>query len=382
MILAPFRAFWAFWTKPIRAESLALFRILLGVVLLGSTLTGIGRSLTETCGPDGVCPASAIDEYLEYRGQMCLLCGPVALPILSDWLPDWVAEDVSWLNKQLSDADVSAWKEWGAKPSSAYLLFVLFVLSLVCMTLGVGTRLSILVALVLANTFRARLAWLMNGGDFLACNGLYFLLLSPSGAVWSLDRWMWRKIRGRAGSYPPSLLPANEPVFIAPWSVRLMQIQVCVMYFFTGTIKLNDAFDPRLIESEGWGAFFAHFADGDYVNGQAIYWVLNDVSLTRWSYASLPIPFWICRMMSWTTLLFEIGFTFFICIRPLRKYVLAAGLGLHFGILVLMEIGWFSQITMCWYILFVPGEQVSAFFQRLRQGFSRAPCEVSPAAPA
>jgi hypothetical protein len=25
-----------------------------------------------------------------------------------------------------------------------------------------------------------------------------------------------------------------------------------------------------------------------------------------------------------------------------------------------MEIGWFSQVTLCWYVLFVPGASVSA----------------------
>jgi hypothetical protein len=361
ILLAPFRIFWEFWTKPIRAESLAMFRILLGTVVLCNILTGIGQSLTFTCGPDGACPAEAADEWLQRTGKMCLLRGPVSLPVLSDWLPDWLAKDFPWLNNQLPPAWARAWTEWGAKPSSVYLLFGLFVLSLVCMTLGLGTRLATLAALLLANTFHHRLPWLMNGGDSLFRNGLYFLLLSPAGATWSLDHWLWRRWRGQTD---------DDPVFIAPWSVRLMQIQVCCMYLFTGLVKTSDQFDPYLIASDGWGTFFRTWLSGDYFDGQALYWVVNDIALCRWPYCRLPIPLAICRLMSWGTLAFEIGFSFFVCVPPLRKYLLLAGLGLHLGILLIMEIGWFSQVTLCWYMLFIPGEQISAFFQRLGQRWS------------
>jgi hypothetical protein len=40
--------------------------------------------------------------------------------------------------------------------------------------------------------------------------------------------------------------------------------------------------------------------------------------------------------------------------------MLISGLLFHLGILATMEIGWFSQVSMCWYVLFVPGEQISA----------------------
>ncbi len=64
------------------------------------------------------------------------------------------------------------------------------------------------------------------------------------------------------------------------------------------------------------------------------------------------------------TLVFEIGFSLFVCIRPLRKYVLLVGVLFHLGIFVVMEIGWFSQVVLCWYVLFVPGEQVAVVVRR------------------
>jgi hypothetical protein len=345
----PLRAFWDFWTKPIRAESLAMFRILLGLTFLGNLLTGIGPSLKLTCGQDGVCPAEACDKWLAQTGRMCLLRGPVSLPILSDWLPESLARAYPWLNEQLPADWAEDWAEWGATPEAAYLLLALLLASLVCMTVGLGTRISTLAAVLLASTFHHRLAWLMNGGDFLIRNGLYFLLFSPAGAVWSVDNILRRRLWGR---------PVASPVLIAPWSVRLMQIQVCTMYFFTGVVKLAP----------------------DYLNGEALYWVLNDIALCRWPYARVPIPLLLCRMLSWTTLLFEVGFSFLVCIRPVRKYVLMAGLAFHLGIFVVMEIGWFSQVAMCWYVLFVPGEKVAEFVGRVapRRSSAASAMQTSP----
>src|SRR5262249_43149388 len=45
---------------------------------------------------------------------------------------------------------------------------------------------------------------------------------------------------------------------------------------------------------------------------------------------------------------------------PSWRWVLLAGVCLHLGILLTMEIGWFSQVTLCWYVLFVPGASLSA----------------------
>src|ERR1019366_626878 len=120
-------------------------------------------------------------------------------------------------------------------------------------------------------------------------NGLYFLILAPSGATWSLDQFLRRR-RAVARGEPAS----DEPVLIEPWSV----------------------------------------------------------------------PLFICRLLTWGTLAFELTFIVLVWFRPLRRWILLAGLGLHLGILMTMEIGWFSQVTMCWYALFVSGKTLSRWESR------------------
>jgi hypothetical protein len=376
MILRPF---WDFWTRPIRAESLALFRILLAVTILGNLLSGIGRTLPQTCPPDGYCPIEANDEWITRGGRLSLLRGPSqgSIPLLGKWLPDWLVNEHPWLNhlqSWTSPETAAAWSRWGEKMSSHYLLFGLYLAALVCLALGLGTRLSALAAALLAATFYHRVPWLANGGDSLFRNGLYFLVLAPAGATWSLDRVIRRKVWRRLGG-----TVSDEPVMIAPWSVRLIQIQVCCMYLFTGLVKLGDS---GLVL--GWLASLAglpyegELTRGDYIDGQALYWVFNDVAITRWSYSMLPLPLFVCRLMSWTTIAFEMGFSFLVWIRPLRRWVLLLGLGLHVGIFLVMEIGWFSQITLCFYAVFVSGESVSRFFQRLGAWLRGSPDRPAP----
>src|SRR4051812_42005988 len=50
------RTFHDYWLRH-RAESLAAFRILLGLTILASLATGSFRTMRTTCAEDGICPA-------------------------------------------------------------------------------------------------------------------------------------------------------------------------------------------------------------------------------------------------------------------------------------------------------------------------------------
>ena len=348
-LLYPFRVIERFWTVPLRAEPLALFRILLGSVMLAALLTGLMWRLPAAFGEDPLLPnKTRFGGWYDRSGRFSLLTGPVGVPLLGKWIPKGLGGETR-VGKSLQDwlpeEQANAWREWGARPSSAYLLFALFLLSLGSMTVGFRTRLSTFVAVVLAATFNNSMVEYINGGDYLYRNGLWFLLLAPAGATWSVDAWRRRRWRQRRGIPEPP-----GPPMIEPWSVRLMQIQVCCMYLFVGLTKLSD----MRWEDDAW------LPTGDWLDGTALYWVMNDVAIMRWSFAQFPLPLFVCQLMTWGTLVFEIGFSFFVMSRWLRGPLLVAGVMLHLGILAVMEIGWFSQVTLCWYVLFVSGEKVSA----------------------
>ncbi len=347
---APEQAIHDFWVKPLRAEPLALFRILSGALIVISLLTSLAPEMSRYLGKDGLCPSSAGDDWLKRSWRFSLLRGPVDLLPLERVLPPrWAA---AWSNM------ANIWAAWGDTAEAAWMLFFLWLVALASLTVGRFTRLSAILSWALAVTFHNRLSWVLNGGDALFRTALFYLMIAPSGAAWSLDRWR-KKDR------------AEGPVLIPAWSVRLMQIQICLIYLATGLSKINITW--------GTGELGARWIEdyGDWLNGEALYWVLNDVALARWPYAWLPVPMWLCRLASWGTLAFEIGFPLFMMIRPLRPWVLALGVSFHLGIWATTEVGWFSWMTLSWYALFLTPETAERILRWMTGWFYKT---ASPAA--
>ncbi|MGL4553668.1 MAG: hypothetical protein ACRC33_21100, partial [Gemmataceae bacterium] len=166
VLLAPWRWLVAFWTEPVRAEPLAAFRILLAATILLAQFTGLATQLTTMCGDDPLIPAPTRDEWLRKHGRICLLRGPINLPLLGEWLPDKIFGDhlkpqraalENWVPKDAADA----WAEWGARPGTVYGLYAVYLVTLVGVLVGFRTRLMTFAALVLAATFNNRMAELL-----------------------------------------------------------------------------------------------------------------------------------------------------------------------------------------------------------------------------
>ena len=298
-----------FWTVPVRAEPLAIMRIVSALCVLLSALTSVAPNLSLFWFDDGLIPVALADEYMQRVGRWSLLGGVT------------------------SQAAIIAW-------------FILWMVSLLFVLVGFYTRIACVVAWCLTLSFNMRALWSLNGGDDVAVLLLFHLMISPCGAAWSFDALRRRLKTYRdpeAGFETPASRPLPEPAMIAPWSIRLMQIQVVIIYLFNGINKLN------LTQTN------------DYLTGEAVYWVLNDLTLTRLAYDMLPAPLWLCRLLSWSTLLFEFGFIVFVFMPRLRPWLLAGGVLFHAGIFITMEIGWFSQMTLCFYPVFLSGAGVMAF---------------------
>jgi hypothetical protein len=326
-----------FWSKPVRAEPLAGFRIAIGMCLFGSISLSFLPRVSDFVGEDGLCPLVAAEPWFDRRetaekrgdkdvlsaNRICLLRGPQHVPYLED---------------QFSAEAKARWRAWGDNPDNVRLMTRVWLLAIVAMTVGLGTRFSTFVVWVMAISFCNRFSWIKNGGDDLARVALFYLLIAPAGKVWSVDAAIANWYRKRRGTQ------ATGPVFIPAWSVRLAQIQICFVYFCTGAYK---------VWSDGWGR--------DWIDGTAVYWLLNDVALTRFSYTAIPIPLWICQVFSWGTIAFEIGFPFLVLCRWTRPLILIGGVLFHLGILVFTEVGWFSMVSVAWYPLFLKGTTLQRF---------------------
>ena len=116
---------------------------------------------------------------------------------------------------------------------------------------------------------------------------------------------------------------------------RLCQIQVCIIYAFSGLKKLKGV---------------------SWWNGEAIWNSLTDPQLARWDFswaAHFPLAL---AGMAYLTLAWEIYFPALIWIRPIRKPLLIMGIFLHLGIAVGLCLPFFGGLMVMTYVLFLDRE--------------------------
>ena len=283
--------FWSdFWHKPLRAETLAFTRILVVTALLSDQLVQYLPSLAHFFGPEGIAPQGVNDGYLARTWRWPMLF--------------FYSDDMTLVS----------------------IVFGVWVAATVGFLVGWRTRTMAFLVWLGAMCFLQRNPNLKNGGDDVMQLCLFLLMISPCGDALSLDA---RKKR--------ALEPG--PRYIRPWSVRLFQIQLCVIYFTTGIAKLK---------GDTWW------------EGTSVHYALNDITMGRWSFADFPMPFWVTATLTWATLVFEVGFPLFALIRPTRKWVLLGGILFHVGIWLTIEVGWFSFYSIAMYGAWIP----SAWWER------------------
>jgi hypothetical protein len=236
-----------------------------------------------------------------------------------------------------------------------WIFFTLLVL------LGLGTRLSVIVVWVLSVSFVNMNNYNDNAGDEVRNIALFYLMLCPCGAAWSLDAWWARWWGRRDGRVARWLGRPDRPAWIYPWALRLLFVQMAFIYCFNGLFKLLGP---------------------DWPKGNSLYYVLNDLTLARWSYAEFSLPLWISRVMTWTVLGWEVGFPLLMLLpwlasgllrfrtlrsraavrvvrvlRGVRVVALCFGVAFHLGILAAMELGLFGPYMICLYAPLLPWER-------------------------
>jgi len=278
----------AWWTEPVRAERLAALRIGLAAVLLVDVLV------------------QYLPHYADFFGA-----GSLGSP------------------EVFAGRNTGHW-HWSLLRSfedSRLFLPILLIWAAAAVLLLVGwrPRLAALVAWVLSVSILNLNYGLHNSGDRIRSIMLFYLMITPCGAAWSLDACRQRKKDMPTG-----------PAFISPWTLRLLFIQMTLIYFFNGFYKLVG---PE------WRA------------GEVLYSILGNVQWARWSYADLPVPYPVTKLLTWLILAWELGFPFLVIMKPLRVATLWFGVVLHIGLAVSLELGLFSFYMLCLYLPLVPWER-------------------------
>lgn len=275
--------------------SLALVRILVGLVLCYDYLRVLQLGIVDVLwAPE---QADGIPDVL-FRNPV---------PELYQWFPL---------------TTTPAWIAWGLCLAGA-----------VGVTLGLYTRLSALVFVVVSAQLAQVLPLGDRGIDMLLRNVMAILAFSEAGAAWSVEaRW-------RGG--PRAEIPA--------WPRHLLILQLGVVYFLAGVQKTALSWTP-------FGGF------------TALYLVLQDPAIARADFAWLEGVLPLTQLATLSTLLFEwsAGFlplvywyratrtrpgrlrAWFNRVRPLRLW-LPLGVALHLGIALTMALGIFPFAMLALY---------------------------------
>lgn len=287
---------WPWWTEPVRVERLAALRIGLALVLLVDVLVQYLPHYADYFGPGSLgSPEVFARRWSTGHWNWSLLRDSIwFLPILCIWAVAGVMLLVGW------------------SPRSA--AFVAWALSVSILNLDY---------------------YLHNSGDRIRSIVLFYLMVTPCGAAWSLDRFLQdQKIK--KGSLTPRPSPLPAPTFISPWALRLLFVQMALIYFFNGFYKL---------------------VGPDWRSGDVVYSILGNVQWARWSFSELPVPCSVTKFLTWLVLSWELGFPILVIIKPLRTPTLWLGFVLHIGLAVSLELGLFSFYMLCLYLPLIPWER-------------------------
>lgn len=260
----------SFWFYSESAKPIRVFRFLLGLILF---LFYLSRTLDLDFfySDQGVLPLSAVADIIPSQYRLSLLF-------------------------------------YFKNSFSIFVLHSLFLVSLLTMALGVFPRISAGVSLILHLSFLHRNMGVGYGVDSISTFLLFCLSFANSESG------------GAVSSIFESL------------AFRLLQLQVCIIYGYSGFEKLKGMLWWR---------------------GEALWYALANVQITRFDFSWIShFPLMIV-IGTYSTVLWEVYFPIAVWIKPVRKYVLVFGVFLHLAIAITVYIPYFAALMISTYVLFL-----------------------------
>ncbi len=197
-------------------------------------------------------------------------------------------------------------------------------------TLGLWTRVTSILALVVTISFAHRVPVAMFGLDQI--NGMLtlYLAIGPSGRALSLDRWL-------AIRHGQTRESSDAPSAGANLAQRLINVHMCVIYLFAGLSKL---------QGEAWW------------NGEAMWRAFSNLE-----YQSIDMTWlaWHPRLLDLIThisVLWEVLFCVLVWRPRIRPLVLAMAVVLHVGIGACLGMWTFGLIMLIGCASFLPNDAV------------------------
>lgn len=209
----------------------------------------------------------------------------------------------------------------------AVVFHTLLIILLVLGFLGIGNRFLLLLAWVLDMAFIQRNYAINFGADVIGSVFLLYLSMTPCMERISLQKWIRKNRNFEVFSKPQDLL--------ASFFYRIMQIQIAVIYGYTGFEKLKG---------------------GSWWEGTALWSVLGNPQMTTFDFSWIRHFAPIVALATIGTILFEIYWPMAMLSKRSRNLFLVMGVFFHLGIAVTMGLMPFSLVMLSTYFLFLSPE--------------------------
>lgn len=275
-----------FWFDPADPISLGIIRILTGLMLSYNLLVW-GLDLQSFFAADGLQPLPAISALYD------------STLVFTFWTfvsPPWVST-VHWLCVGIA------------------MLFCA----------GLATRLTSIAAFVIAISYAQRVPVANFGLDQILGMLCLYMAIGPSGAALSIDAW-WR---GRARFSGKKSYPRRLPS--ARMTLRLLQIHMCIIYFWAGFAKLK---------GDSWWT------------GEAMWRVIANQEYQTMDLTWMAQVPWLPYLLAHVTVAWEVFFCVLVWNRALRPYMLFVGTLMHVGIGAFLGMWTFGLVMTFPYIAF------------------------------
>jgi predicted DCC family thiol-disulfide oxidoreductase YuxK len=290
-------------------------------------LAGLGRAWSQVWFQDS--PTSPMEITRIGIGALMLVHYALATPRLFDL---W--GDEGWMPREAIFKFHDRWMQSVFYYFDAPWQWVAFhgLFLVCCAAFMVGWRTSWVKWILLAGqiSYDYRNPALAYGVDWILASLLFIMCFAPVGRAMSLDRVSAVRA-AKAGD-----LEARLPPYRSAWAgacIRLMQIQMAVLFFFSGISK---------IEEPSWqsgDAIWTVFANSEYYNGFIL--------------GVLASHYWLINLATYGTILIEIAFPFLIWQRSTRPYLLAAAIFLHLQFALFLGLFYFSFVMILGHLSFV-----------------------------
>jgi hypothetical protein len=202
---------------------------------------------------------------------------------------------------------------------------IVLLISLMTMALGFFPRVSAAIAYFLHVSFMHRNMGIVYGLDMISTYFLFYFIFAKTDA-------------------PPTRKDSWSTLLTSA-ALRLCQIQICIIYAFSGWEKLKGL---------------------SWWKGEAIWTVFANSQIARFQMNWISHFPLVITLLTYMTLLWEIYFPVVIWSKKLRPWILVGGVGLHLGIGVVVFIPFFSALMVISYITFLTPEESKWALRRVK----------------